>query len=111
MATPEEKKGHNEAVFRDANETLEQRADQIVEGDQGTPVPFLCECTRLDCTKVALLTLAEYEHVRAHGNRGFVIPGHEDTAVERIVEEHAGYLITEKFGTAGEIVRESDPRR
>ena len=40
-----------------------------------------------------------------------VVPGHEDVAVEKVVEQHDGYLVVEKTGvTPGQVARENDPR-
>ena len=64
MVTPEERKALNEGTFRDANERLERAAEGILDGADETPVPFLCDCPRMDCTEVVLLTLREYERVR-----------------------------------------------
>ncbi len=110
MATPEERKGLNEARFRQANERLEAGAREIVGPDDDSPVPFLCECPRMDCTHVVLLTLAEYEYVRGDGSRGMAVPGHQDETVERVVSETDRFVVTEKFGAADQVVEESDPR-
>ena len=55
------------------------------------------------------LTRVEYEHVRAAGNRFFVISGHE-AAVEQVVETRAAYLVVEKNGHAGIVADLADPR-
>jgi hypothetical protein len=109
MATAEEKKAENESTFREANEKLERFAEAIVNEEE-QPIPFLCECTDAGCTTVVLMTMPEYEHVRAKGNRGFNVPGHEDPTVERVTERGDGYVITEKFGRAGEVSEELNPR-
>jgi hypothetical protein len=110
MTTPAERKAHNEAAFRDANERLGRRTRELLGDDDGSPVPFLCECPSRSCTEVVLLTLAEYEQVRAGPARGLEVPGHEDLAVERVLARNDRFLVTEKFGRAGEVFAESDPR-
>jgi len=58
-----------------------------------------------------VLTPAEYEAVRAHPARFFVVPGHEDlTAGEAVVEECPRYTLVEKQGGEREIVERRDPR-
>ena len=104
MATAAERKAERKALaeaFRDANEKLEQRARRLVAADDSAFVPFLCECPSVDCTQVLLLTLAEYEAVRARGNRGIATPGHDDTTVERVVGQNDRFVTTEKLGPAG----------
>jgi hypothetical protein len=56
------------------------------------------------------LTKPEYEHVRAASDQFFVVPGHENAEVERIVERFPGYLIVAKIGVAGEYADLTDPR-
>ena len=110
MPNPEERKGLNEATFREANERLEAGARELIGADDDSLVPFLCECPRMDCTQVVLLTLAEYEYVRSDGSRGMAVPGHQDETVERLVSQTDRFVVTEKFGPAGDVVVDSDPR-
>jgi hypothetical protein len=41
--------------------------------------------------------------VRSHPRRFVVLPGHEETAIESIVEVYPGYVVVEKRGEAGRI--------
>ena len=104
------RKGKNEAIFREANESLVEKAQRLIDPRDVERLPFLCECPRLGCTKVALLSLSEYETIRAHG-WGLAVVGHEDLSVERIVARDERFLTTEKFGLAGQVFAETDPRR
>lgn len=110
MATSAERKALNEGVFREANEKLEQGAERILESDDNGLVPFLCECPDLHCTKIAMLTLAEYRDVRLDGRGGLAVLGHEDLAIERVVARNDRFVKTEKFGRAGEIHEEASSR-
>jgi hypothetical protein len=110
VTTPTERKALNEGTFRAANEKLERAAQAILSEDEGALVPFLCECPQMDCTQVVLLTLAEYEEARAKGERGFAVLGHEDLEIERVVAQNDRFVMTEKFGLAGEIHEETFPR-
>ena len=110
MTTAAERKALNEGAFRDANETLERGAHEVLGGDDGSLVPFLCECPKRDCTQVVLLTLAEYEEVRARGEQGLAALGHEDLTIERVVGRNDRFVMTAKFGEAGEVHAEGDPR-
>lgn len=111
MTTAAERKALNEGTFRDANEKLERGARKILAGDEDSLVPFLCECPRQECTQVVLLTLAEYEEVRAAPRQGLAVVGHDDPSVERVIKEVDRYVLTEKFGEAGIIHADHDPRR
>ena len=110
MATAQERKALNENTFRRANEQMEQKAAVLLGEEQLSRVPFVCECPRQSCTDVVLVTLSEYERVRAGPRRGLAVPGHEDLEIERVVERHDGFLVTEKLGRAGEIYGDEDPR-
>ena len=110
MATSAERKALNEGVFREANEKLQQGAEQILEGNDNGLVPFLCECPDMHCTKVAMLTLVEYRDVRSDGRGGLAVLGHEDLTVERVVARNHRFVKTEKFGRAGEVHEEASPR-
>ena len=44
------------------------------------------------------------------GTRFFVLPGHEDPAVETIVAATEHYVVVEKIGVASEISESVDPR-
>jgi len=111
MGSSAERRALNEASFREANEQLERGARRITRGDEASLVPFLCECPRQECTKVVALTLREYEEVRSMSRQGLAVPGHEDLEIERVVAENERYLVTEKFGRAGDVFEEEDPRR
>ncbi len=71
---------------------------------------FVCECTMRDCVDRVTLGLRAYEHIRAEGTRFFVVPGHENVAVELVVERRPTYFVVEKDGTAGVVAELADPR-
>jgi hypothetical protein len=110
MATSAERKAQNEGKFREANEGIEQKAIEIVGVDDGQFVPFLCECPQMECTQVALLTLKEYEQVRASGKQGLAVLGHEDPTVEKVLARNERFVLTEKFGLAGDVHEKNDGR-
>jgi hypothetical protein len=101
-----ERQALNENIFREVNERLEQLGQEY--GDDA--VEFLCECADPDCTSALSIPVTVYEAVRDHPRRFVIVPGHEREGVERVVEEHAGYLVVEKLGEAGEAAEEADPR-
>jgi hypothetical protein len=110
VATSPERKALNEGRFRDANEHIERKAVELVGVEDGQFVPFLCECPHMDCTEIALLTLKEYENVRSGGRQGLAVLGHEDPTVERVLERNERFVMTEKFGRAGEVHASNDGR-
>jgi hypothetical protein len=98
----------NEDTFRNVNERLEEKADELGIGTERTP--FLCECEDEGCTNVLLLRREDYEGVRAHPARFVVAPGHQEEDDE-LIREEAGFSVIEKHGEEGELVARQDPRR
>ena len=98
----------NESVFRAGNEAIEANT---ASGHEGA-LSFLCECGVQTCFERVAVSRAEYEAVRAHPARFFVVPGHEDqTAGEVVVEAVSDrYTVVEKRGDLGRLVERSNPR-
>jgi hypothetical protein len=94
----------NEALFREVNERIEQIADT-------SQTEFLCECGDAGCATPMRMTLSDYESVRANGHRFAVVPSHELTEIERVIERRDGYLVVEKHaGAPAELAKATDPR-
>jgi hypothetical protein len=105
MAVRGRQAARNEDFFRTSNEIeLEESLSVNRRPD------FICECSRPGCVARVPITLEEYEHVRARGNRFVVAPLHVDASLEVIVEQHPGYAIVEKLGIAGHEAMRRDPR-
>lgn len=96
-----------ETVFRSVNESIERGQ---WPGEEDEEVAFRCECARLGCNALIPLTRDEYEAVRAHPRWFVMLEGHDLPDVERVVERRDDYIIVEKFGAAGELAEETDPR-
>ncbi|MGH3045538.1 MAG: hypothetical protein ACRDNC_00815 [Gaiellaceae bacterium] len=107
MNPRETRLARNETLFREVNERIESVSQNFeVDGAK----EFLCECGREDCLEKVQLTRKEYEAVRAEPAYFLVLPGHERTEAERVVERHEGYLVVEKTGRAGDVAEQADPR-
>jgi hypothetical protein len=101
----------NQSAFRSANERM-QRMAKSHRFEASQRVPFLCECGDPNCREIVMLSLNDYEAVREHPSRFFLVAGHEDAEAEheRIVEAERGYAIIEKIGAAGLEAARLDPR-
>jgi hypothetical protein len=97
----------NEAMSRVANEAIEERED----ANGNSTIDFLCECSRSDCDQLIELSAGEYRRVRDHPRRFIVMPGHESSDLETIVDDRSGYLVVEKRGKAGALAEAEQPRR
>src|SRR5437867_1385058 len=60
------------------------------------PLEIVCECDRLDCSERLSVTAEVYERVRSDSSCFFVTAGHEDAAVEEVVDTGGGHLIVRK---------------
>jgi hypothetical protein len=70
-----------EALFRDVNERIAESAQRFNSSES----EFVCECADPTCTERVAASLDEYEDVRHDGTYFLLVPGHEDTDVERVV--------------------------
>jgi hypothetical protein len=102
----EERLARNEIAFREVNERIQEMAVSL----GGDDYEFVCECSARGCIERVNLTRSQYEHIRAEGTRFFVVPGHENVAVEEVVETQPTYLVVEKDGHAGIVADMADPR-
>jgi hypothetical protein len=108
MSEREVRIAHTEALFRDVNERIAESAERF-DADEAT---FVCECADQACAERVGATLDEYEQIRAHGDHFLIVPGHEDTSVERVVAQPRPRLaIIKKVNeVVARTVRRLDPR-
>ena len=85
----------NEQAHKEHNERrakLEEEAG-FAQDDR---VPFVCECDDPGCAHAIVMRLDEYEQAVKPPDQFVVRPGHQDPAVERIVECQDGYIVVSK---------------
>jgi len=106
--TDHERRATTEALFRDVNERIAESAERF-EADR---TDFVCECSDPSCTHRVSASLAEYEEVRDDSATFLVLPGHEQTDIERVVSDRGRFRIVEKVQAAmRQAVIRLDPRR
>jgi hypothetical protein len=104
----QERIARNEATFRRINEDIERGRDTA---DDATLIGFVCECGRVDCSRLIELTPVAYERVRSDPRQFVIVDGHEAPATESVIERHARYAVVRKrSGTGVEIAMATDPR-
>jgi len=98
----------NEAVFRAGNDAIEANTSNGRAGE----LVVLCECGTEACFERIALTREEYEAVREHPARFFVIPGHEDLSTGEVVVEAESnrYSVVEKRGEGRRVAERTNPR-
>jgi hypothetical protein len=102
-----ERRATTEALFRDVNERIAESAERF----DAEETEFVCECSDTNCTHRISATLVEYEEVREDPTTFLVVPGHEETDIERVVSDRGGFRIVEKFQAAvRRVVVRLDPR-
>jgi hypothetical protein len=96
-----------ESIFRNVNERIAESAQRFDADD----AEFVCECADRSCTHRLETSLDDYERVRAKPTRFLLAPGHENEAIEKVVERRRGFQIVEKFErTVAATVRRLNPR-
>ena len=107
----EERLAGNEALFREVNERVAEVATHYIETATHSAVDFTCECGRTECSETMMMTVVEYEAIRAHSTHFGVVPQHEQPEIESVIERHPSYFVVEKRQRdAQEVARETDPR-
>lgn len=101
--------GRNENEARAANEVVSVDGEQANLGGHET-LAVLCECGDSHCHKPLVMTVDQYEAIRGEPAQFAVIDGHEILDCERVIATHDGYLVVEKFGDAGQVASDADPR-
>lgn len=111
MDDSQRRKAANEAMFRHVNEQIDDLRRRFATVSDGL-LHIVCECDRVACAEPLEVEVATYERVRADSSCFFVAPGHEDPAVESVVDSGRSFLVVRKRpGEPGEIAERTDPRR
>lgn len=95
-----ERAGRNEALFREVNENIAKLEQRMDSGSESLPV--ICECARADCANQIEIRIADYAAIRRHADWFILARGHEQSGIEKVVDNGAGYVVVEKLGIAAE---------
>lgn len=109
LDTRRERAARNQSFFREVNERIAGLSHRF--GDEERPNAYICECLNAGCSATIELLHDEYDRLRGQGDRFFVLPGHEDPAVEDVIETTPRYVVVEKVGVAREIAESANPRK
>jgi hypothetical protein len=93
-----ERQARNEGLMRTVNERIAAIDERAVGWSDASHIfDFQCECGKISgCSERVLMTLSEYDRVRAQRDRFAVVPGHESDEVENVVERNARFVIVDK---------------
>jgi hypothetical protein len=100
----------NQSLFREVNERVKDVNDNFHAFTSVSD--WVCECANDSCVERIEMATQEYEQVRAHGARFFVVPTNEHVwpDAERVIERHGNYWVVEKIELAATIAAKQDPR-
>jgi hypothetical protein len=73
------------------------------------PLSFHCECGRATRLETIELPPPVYERVVRERYRFVLTPGHEEAAIERVIERQPAYVVVEKVGEAREQIDRDHP--
>lgn len=95
--------GRNESVFRTVNDQIESLNQTFASGGS-FEFGIVCECGDMTCAEQIQIPSADYARVRADETMFLLVAGHENPAVERVVDSNAAYIVVRKpSGTPAEI--------
>ena len=101
--------GQNEALYRQANERINELNTDFAQITENFSIA--CECGDGECAERIDVPQDRYEQTRQNATRFIVLPGHEKPEAERVVEGEQAYVIVEKTPPeARRRAEESDPR-
>lgn len=101
----------NEAIERDVNTT---KADLLEAADAESVPPqmFWCECSRAACEERLEINEEEWKRVRSDPHLFFIVEGHEDSRISRVVERTDRFWVVEKTDAiARGVVERTDPAK
>jgi hypothetical protein len=97
-ASREHRVARNHALFRDVNERIYSLSEEFGShpADDGLGLAFVCECGNAGCASQVLVETDDYSRIRSNPAHFVVLAGHEQTDVERVIEENGRYVVVER---------------
>lgn len=93
MAAEADRQAQNRDGSRNANERLQDVAGRTAE--EGTVVPFLCECAADSCMGRVEISIDDYFLAHLDADHYVVMPGHRLKS-EGLVDDHGHYEVVTK---------------
>jgi hypothetical protein len=95
----EDRIARNEVLHREVNERVRQVEQSLTARGVVEPLEegeYFCECGLDDCIEKVRVRSDEYNDVRAHPARFFVLPDHVIADVETVVARNERFVVVEK---------------
>lgn len=94
----ERRLAENEVMFRHANSKNKGRQQRAyADADSGLVVNFFCECSNRNCHERIAISVEDYEKAHQNNKQFIALPGHENTAIEWVVKQEAGFNVIQKY--------------
>ena len=98
--TPSERRlVENEQIMESLNRRLEERIEEIRSesgGDPDADVRFFCECSDIACRGRIALEPSRFEEIHRDPALFIILPGHENSAIEKVVDTWGDHVIVRK---------------
>jgi hypothetical protein len=104
----ERRAAQNQLLFRAVNEQIVGMTENF--RSDLSDINLVCECWTPSCTGTIRCRLEEFEQLDRTGNVFIVLPGHEDSLVEDVVDASNGYVVVRKRDLAARIVGQAQAR-
>jgi hypothetical protein len=109
MDERERRIGLNEAVFREANERIQELNQTFATVTDR--LVLVCECGDGACAQQISMAPAAYEELRGDPANFAIVPGHDIPDVEQVIATHEEYAVVRKgHGIPRQIAEVTDPR-
>jgi hypothetical protein len=95
-----------QAFYRHVNERIAEISARLQPGGS---LEILCECGEAGCTERVQIGASDYELLRGQATHFALVAGHENRAVEDVVDSRDGYLVVANYGSAATVARRTDP--
>ena len=95
----EDRIARNEVLHREVNERIREVENTLTARGVVEPLDvgeYFCECGLDDCSEKVEVTSDEYEEVRGHPARFFVMADHVIADVESVVARNERFVVVEK---------------
>lgn len=95
----EDRIARNEVLHREVNERVRQVEQSLTARGVVEPLEegeYFCECGLDDCAEKVRVRIEEYEQVRSHPARFFVMSDHVIADVETVVARNERFVVVEK---------------
>ena len=99
LADREERAAQNELVFRAVNEEIVKMTDRF--RSQLSDIDIVCECADARCVGRIRVPADESAVLERQDGTFLVLPGHEDSDVQRVLRRTKNYVVVSKQALAG----------